>query len=897
MNRLFSSGMVAAVAISLTFSSCTWWGEDEVKPQTLVVPQQDNGCPDFTLIFSGTESESIRTFGCWAETLNGMWDQIEGEKENELTNSEIGILVHRGVLKLTDNPQADLEKLLIVKRLLGFPGNLTKEGMTSWLSWFRTNRKDLKRVAHRLNLKEDISIRDRKEPIFYSEIREDLFTVADLLKKIKWKFNSEEIGQYMVILLEPTDPVVRQSIIPLARLITEFMGSLCPGINKRQSWDTEIIAECIVQTVGAFESGEEWFNFMLNPVPEDFDVNDINRIESSLESLHLAIQGWFENYEVLQSFRTKYWVDFSRIIEAAPVDSFTRSFSWISQLDPSTEKKDGYVGSNPRVIRSRAFIKFFEIVKYANTKIMHGIPEFLKFLGAGKCKNASQNWRDCELPIEKRLKFKKSSPLNTAVLVWNPAYGNLITPPSGGEFVRMMFFDSLSHSIIDLFDKPDKHGRKDGIITTSARKSKLSTGLGPISRRARRIGRKTGAEVSESDEVINLIRSGVEFVDHIDHFISNVNAKLEGRGFVKWNENLFFHGMDLEGLARVVTVAGSVINRRKKAERNYVKGLLKNLTNINPNETIALAQPEMTSILYLVDSLPAYRSAFLAIPQVQRNKYIDLEAQRVYVNRADALAALPDYLRIHFPRTYRACMRWRFGYRTSCGLAYEEILAGSDIKIGVGEPGTMINSAELDIIPLVAIGLESMLDSCDANKNGRLELMVLNGENETSCAHELSIAIATRLLHADVLNTESEEIKKRLIKIMALLNHNFLFKLPGEVSLIHGYQLHEQSGLFKTLRKMGHVILTPLRNLVPGLRKIIGKSANLGSMYSLLSNIANIDKWTEAKSDFKSGGLKNPSSDGVVIEESAMAIDDDDIEHGLDDDEFEFNDLSVTRNF
>jgi hypothetical protein len=137
-----------------------------------------------------------------------------------------------------------------------------------------------------------------------------------------------------------------------------------------------------------------------------------------------------------------------------------------------------------------------------------------------------------------------------------------------------------------------------------------------------------------------------------------------------------------------------------------------------------------------------------------------------------------------------------------------------------------INPSDLDVMTIVAIGMEGVFDTCGKHKDGTLQSSLIDGNDDLDCGFTRMKDVAERLLDSKIVQTNAAT-RATAEQLLDAINSIFLTRTIGKVALIRG-------------TKDDPVVNLPLFWLW-------GKKATIGSSYALLSDVIASDRVDEAK--------------------------------------------------
>jgi hypothetical protein len=450
-----------------------------------------------------------------------------------------------------------------------------------------------------------------------------------------------------------------------------------------------------------------------------------------------------------------------------------------AKLPPDFESQLGWIeklgGKSTRErVDPSAISRFFAVSARAQIKVWRGMPEFFEFMNQGRCPLGSR-WTNCVAP---RWEYPAQDPesLRWALRLKSLRWGGEAVPFSGRRFTELAYFSELASEVFRAFDED-----QDGWIAAS-----LS---------------------EESNEVLSLLASALQAIEVWDRLVTNFQRKIRGEALSLEGESRFaISGLGLKGLSRLLAMGGELwVLRDTPEERNAIEEVLGSLWNFFPRSSVLLDQKALSAVFYMAFTLSDHTEAYLADLSSAGLAELAIDAPRPgVISRSLLQKRLPELLKTHFPRTFESCQSW--GWAKSCEPALMKVLPE------LAEAPGWMNSGDLDLLTLIAASMEGLLDYCDRDADGKLEGIFLGGADELDCAVTHAKDAVVRLMESRIIGGESFWSRAGLELGLTTMNSIFLTRHFGKVSLIRG---------------------TPTLVPVWG----IWRSANLGSMYSLLSNL------------------------------------------------------------
>lgn len=724
-------GIASGVAVAAFFTGCSlsrWWGESSQPPVVVRLPDSGPLCPELGNLITGSDEESAATFQCITSQLEKVWSQLEGNRPDVLTESEIGTLVHNGLIHLQGSREAALQRVLIAKRILGFSGDVTRRKLDGWIRWARVHLPVARRL-YRL-------ISKREEKILYGDVEEAMQLSASLLQRLDLNLDSATFTDTLLTLFDIRDPQLRHVAPAASEAAINLLNMVCPTFKAKDTWESKSMATCIRLAQNRFPIAARWVEFLLNPV-HDLSQYDVRAIKASLDGLSHQLKTWFLNPALSPAYVSR-WMKFSIVMGAFPPDNFSEALKVIRKFKgQSTED----------AIYPEAFPYIFDTIAQSQTMILEGMSYFIKAVQEKQCKDpATDYWTRCALSEESLSKIA-SPEIKRALQVKSTKHGINVSPFNGENFSRIMLFHSIAGRVIEVFNTSDKK-QKFPVISTDLN--------------------------NEQDDLVQMITTCYGTAKTLDRFYDNLKGKIEGKA-IPIAPAVDLTRWDIKGLARLLTLTNDILVRRTPEEHSFFKGLLSHLTNVFPGSSkLFLDQLAVTAIITTLDSLVDYRRPF--VESIQR-EIIPYVPGYQAIDRKELFKNLPDALKKEFPRTFAGCDH--FGFEKSCGISFDEIL--SDPPKGSDQ----IPARELDILILIAISMEGIVDSCDFNQDSKLSWRVLDGDDELDCGFSRSKDILERLIESKIVELKTLDQAKAAL-ILKTVNSTFLTRIAGKVALIRG---------------------------------------------------------------------------------------------------------------
>jgi|GEM_PF-5412179 len=742
------------------------WGE-KTKPNILSQPEMiKKECSPIQNILTETEELSESTFQCWAQKIDKIWDQVEGEKNETLSDTEIASLIRNRVIELTGDVEQSIQQILIIKRLFGFKGDLNRAKLNEWLTWIKSQRREARFLYEK--------IRNPKSSITFDDVKKSIQLISSTLHRMDWVMKSSDFSQALIIAFDIHDPDILGSLEAGSEVAINTLNTVCPTFQTPEIWYTQGIASCLDLMVQKFEPARDWIEFLLNPVHE-ISSEQIKKIRESLKELSSKINEWFHSPRLNPLYPTR-WIEFSRKMRANPPTNLLDSLRVIRRFKyRSTEE----------VIYPEVIIRCFEIMQRTQESILDGIQKFVDATRNHQCKNPEATyWTQCVLP-DYDVVANQIPSLKVAWRVKNLQHGQKASPFNGEQFAKISLFYELAGQVIELFHN---ECRPSSVPWKSCNPSFITTDLG-----------------DENDNLVQLITVGVSATETIQRFIGNIERKLQHRPFDE-SRPLINRRWNIGGFARLTAITSDLLVKRSAEESNILTNLLSMI--ILPNKSsLYLDQLSITAILTHIDSLPQYRNSYL---QLLKEDHTSVKLQ---ISRDDIIQNIGPLLRENFPRTYESCIAFEFN--KSCKMTFEKLFAQGQ------KMSEYIDVADLDILTIIATGLEGLLDSCDQNHDSRLHSMLLSSlfssNDELDCGYLRTQEILKRLIESRIVDMTEGDAEKTKI-LMWLMNTTPITRVNGKIAMARG----------TTQYLMANILLAPF---------YFSPDATIGSIYGLIGEI------------------------------------------------------------
>ncbi len=781
----------ALVVFAITLSGCSLikgsWGEASSDPGSIRANVSGESCPQASLILKGTEAESESALNCLSDQIRGVWKSVQGKAApDSLTEQEIATLVREGVIKTLGDKEPFLRRIYSLKKLAGLGGPetpVTRQTVNAWIDWARDNRAQMRSLFHKFRLGEG--------RIAWSDFETGARIATEALDRMKVRMDSVELSQHLLSIFDPDDSELRAAVLPATDLAINLLNMACPTFREPDQWDSGAISKCVTQAVEQFQVGGPWTEFLFNATDE-LTLDKIDEIEASVKALSPRMDAWFAQPGLGKIYPVRL-AELVRRMGANPPENLLESLRVIRRL----KGQGGASGqSTEQAIYPEAIPFLYDnIVRPSQLNILHGLPHFIAALKKGECTNPSARyWTEC-MPRNLPAAASRSTEIDFASRVRNLHFGENTVAIDGERFSRIMFFRSVADVVINAF-----HDDQNPNFISADLKS-------------------------DRDKLVELITFGVRSAEAVGQLYENIQRKLQRRPLPPRRSGIDLSVWNLSGFARLITMSSDLLVRRTPEEHNLLIGFLANFTNLFPKSRMALDRSAITAILTTVDALPDFRRSYLEITGVTEAARMEAEiapmstlspmrldetTQELLIRRSTLISKLPEILRVNFPRAFRSCED--FGFQLSCETAINALLPDAP-----GHEG-FVHARDLDVVTIVASGLEGVIDSCDRNGDSVLSMNLLDGKDELDCGFTKTKDVIERLIDSEILKTEGGvDGGKSITAMLNFVNGTFITRITGKVAMCRGTT---QLAIFNTI-------------LFPAYRH-----ASLGSIYALIADIA-----------------------------------------------------------
>lgn len=730
----FIVGIILSFALMNGCSLKDQWGEKS-KPSIISQPATtQKECPSILNILTETEESSQYTLQCWTQQIDKIWTLVNGEKTESLSDTEIASLIRNRVIETQGDPEQTIQRILMIKRLLGFKGDLSRKKVDEWLNWIKSQRQEARSLYEK--------IVDSKSYISFEDVKQSLHIISSGLHRMDWVMKSSDFSHALITAFEIQDPDILGGLEAGSEVAINALNMVCPTFQSPEIWYAQGIASCLDLMSQKFQPARAWIEFLLNPVDE-ISNEQIQKIRESLNGFSVEMNEWFHSPQLTPLYPTR-WIEFSRQMRANPPTNLLDSLRVIRRFKyRSTEE----------AIYPEAIIRGFEIIQRTQESILEGIQKFVEATRNHQCKNPEATyWTKCILP-DYDLVANQVPSLKIALRVKNIRYGQKASPLNGEQFAKISLFYQLAGQVIELFHN---ECRPSSIPWKNCNPNFITTDLG-----------------DENDNLVQLITVGVSATETIQRFIGNIERKIKHRPF---NESrpLINRRWNIGGFARLIAITSDLLVKRSAEESNILTSLLSMI--ILPNKSsLYLDQLSITAILTHIDSLPQYRDSYLEVLKE------DHDSKKLQISRDTIIQNIEPLLRENFPRTYESCTT--FGFNKSCKVTFEKLFVQGP------KMSEYIDVADLDILTITATGLEGLLDSCDQDHDSRLHSMLLSGlfnsNDELDCGYLRTQEILKRLIESRIVDMTEGDAEKTKI-LMWLMNATPITRVNGKIAMARG---------------------------------------------------------------------------------------------------------------
>ena len=740
------------------FSGCGFWGEDAPEAEFVELPSSGTSCPEPEKILTGDVDEASTALDCWYNEINSSLDQIQGSNPDTITDSEVRILLNMKILSIGDMPaETAYRKYVEIKRFLGMPEYVNRSSMSHWKTWIKSNQPAI-RQSYRL-----FNRFKTKDYLDSNSIWEALNLLSRLLIEVDWKFTPRQISDGITYITTDLNDTLEGHLEELISLGNESFGSICPNYELEENFSSKKVGVCLSEILNHFGDSKEFMEFFLNPPRR---ANNLIDIERSLDSTQTLVESWFLKYEPSPIDLGK-WLNFIRNFDASLPLDFQRSLRWLRKLNDGSSENEIYAQSIPF---------FFKMFKRYQEVWIDGLKAFNS---SGICSDTLNDleWKDCDFGYPNEHWKTQSKSLDLASKIVHPELSEEFKKISPTVIMRLAVYSAISAAAIELFDE-----NGDGVVSTSGTESPF-----------------------ESNEVFDLIATAIQTVETIGEIKSNLRGE-------KNTPRFGLRQFELSGLARLATDVGSgvllYLDDDEWATRKLIQS---NLEALYGEDVLYLDRLSLTSVFYLLDSMADFRVKMLEELNLNgvEHFYSEERGEEVY-DRVGTVNNLEHILTKFYPRMGKSCQE--YGFERSCQIAFDEILSNPPAG------SAFINGSDLDVLTLASMGFESLLDSCDGNRDSLLTWQNRSSskEDELYCSFVKARQIALRLMDSRIIDEDSD-----LRDTMNLLIGISLTRNAVKAALVNG--------------SMDGILIVN-----PG--KWVGRSATLGSLVGLLAELLNEER-------------------------------------------------------
>ena len=370
---------IPSFLLFLTLNSCglknQFWGES--APSRKSVDMNGDSLPPFSKIFEGNETESKNTLQAWKKSLTGTFDQIEGQKKNYLSTSEIKALIQAGFLRLDPDPNLNLRKALSALELLGFNEGISLQNVESLFQWLETHHEQAQAFYAQF-----ISATPRDSSLN----SKNLLLLIQFFGSFIAQGGDESISaSHLNELAQPWLP--EKSIYLKAGFeagmdfAIHFFASLCGDRVETELWNGKKIGTCLHDLGAHFKNTAPVFDFLfgaINPIQENEKLKAANQV------LVPTLESWLKDHHH-PAFPTVKVSNFADKLSLAPPYYFFKLTEWLPKLNAN---------SSPASLSPTLFLDIALLAE-------HWIDTVVSATHDNTCKQS--HWKDCEYSEENEM--------------------------------------------------------------------------------------------------------------------------------------------------------------------------------------------------------------------------------------------------------------------------------------------------------------------------------------------------------------------------------------------------------------------------------------------------------------------------------------------------------------
>ncbi|MEK6578013.1 MAG: hypothetical protein AABZ55_02190, partial [Bdellovibrionota bacterium] len=778
--RLWFTSLVLSLVLSSFAAGCSqskWWGEGRRRIVMLREKTTGKSCPSLDLLIKGSETESLAAFNCMHDQMAGIWKQIETEKNQFLSNDEIAILIRNKIINVPGDSERVISRLFAIVKLMGFKDGIDKPQLDKWLSWLENNRSKIRGLFQKATL--------FTEPLVYQDATDTAAAVSEALSIMNWEMTSEQLGKLILDVVEIKNPgntkYVENAVEPAGKIVREVLGMLCVELNQTpiHIWRVNEMGQCLVRLGRGLAPGAKWFEFVANK-SYTTSPSELRLAREALDKLQTIVRDWLSDCNDLKqdspeaktcnrlraipltTLHTENLIELSRAMGAPPPEHFLDDLELITYFPG---------GSTQKEITPRTLAVLLQVIRNWQVGLIDGISEYVQATQNKSCANDDADyWKNCVLRITPEIKEAHQS-IAFAYKIKNQNWGTTAVPMDGYVFSKIMFFRAISGAMIDA-KYFSFSGNPAAIESYIEKNPKLNY-------------------------VATFITAGLRMGDTFSRLIGNIKRQLNQEILFETSAGggLASSGIGISSLAALITTGSDLfVEPDEKLARERENLLTDYLGRIGagPVGPTLLWEDTTTAILSFADSLGRIKNSYIGIDSktgafkngempsyVKKSEYGDgyLIHRKIFMD-PNPEGPLGQAIRINYPRTYESCVKW--GFEKSCAVALDEIVPNA---YGHSE---YITEGDLHVITLILSGVESLVDFCDYNHDGRIRTATQLGKyDELDCVFSRSTEIVKRLMDTNIIKWGVSQ-KFWLTSVMNVADLGFILRAPGKVLLARG---------------------------------------------------------------------------------------------------------------
>lgn len=590
------------------------WGEAPPPPKSERFPQNPGIVPEPITVLSGTEPESLAALEYWTNEASTIWDDIQGQRRNQLTEDEIATLIRRRMIKFSGDPEKWIKRVISIKRLLGFPDSVTRESVLSFINWVKKSRELLRNFYSRF-------FTDQQATWRYADLRNLVRIFSSLLKRGGSTLTPTQLSELVQPLLPESNRYLGPAAEPLARITVNALASLCGRTVDQRNWNGVRISECLDRLIDHFQPLEPYMDFWLGAHGlNGRSATQTLALNESMRQFASLVKRWISESD-RPGLDLDLWRELAESLELKVPPGTLGFLNWIPRFSER---------STPDRIHPEALIILAQAYEDADWAVLGSAQAF---------QNCGPDWRTCHVDVEVLRGLRKTIPaVDRFWRIRNPKYATEAIPMSGANYRYMMWLNSLAAKIIKAFDRD-----RDGFIEVQPD--------------------------DDANEVLVLMANAMQFVDSRT-FFDNMWKRLNSRPISNIGAGEILRPYRLPGLTELITLIAELLPKRDNHEDLRSERPLDFFIGGAGRQAIRIDHIGLTSAMWAVSTIGKLEEAYLSDGLEVRTADSGLR----YVNRKSVVKALPRLIKKHFPRIHRSCLE--VGFAESCGVFFTELVSG-----------------------------------------------------------------------------------------------------------------------------------------------------------------------------------------------------------------------------